>query len=181
MTINSGRGYNYQPLKNGEEKEKEIKKELSVLSVEIQAKGANLSVGQRQLLCLARALLRHAKILVLDEATAAVDAGTDNKIQNTIRTEFKDCTLLTIAHRINTIIDADKVLVMDFGKVAEFDTPRNLLSDEKGIFTSLVNDNGPEQAKNLKDIAFGRKQAGFQEEKVEDKKTEEKNKGPDEY
>ena len=101
-----------------------------------------MSVGQRQLVCLARALLKKSKILVLDEATAAVDPETDELIQNTIRKEFIDCTILTIAHRINTIIDYDRIIVLDKGKLAEFDTIPNLLQDKKGIFHSLVQEAG---------------------------------------
>jgi len=101
--------------------------------------GENLSVGQRQLLCLGRALLRKAKILVMDEATAAVDFETDALIQKTIRSEFTNMTVITIGHRINTIIDYDKVLTLDRGIVAEFDTPSNLLKNKNGLFYSLVN------------------------------------------
>lgn len=109
------------------------------LNVKLNEGGSNLSVGQRQLMCLARALLIPSKILVLDEATAAVDVETDKVLQETIRTEFKDRTILTIAHRLNTIMDSDKIIVLDKGEVKEFDTPENLLKDTNGIFYSLVN------------------------------------------
>ncbi|XP_054155704.1 multidrug resistance-associated protein 1-like [Oppia nitens] len=104
--------------------------------------GDNMSVGQRQLICLARALLRHTSILILDEATAAVDVETDSLIQQTIRQEFKSCTVLTIAHRINTILDYNRVLVLSDGRVAEFDSPDQLLDDRTTIFYSLAKDAG---------------------------------------
>jgi len=100
--------------------------------------GANLSVGQRQLVCLARAILRNSTVLVLDEATANVDAETDDFIQAAIRKRFAHCTVITIAHRLNTIMDSDRILVMDDGRVAEFGPPQVLLSDPNGHFTQLV-------------------------------------------
>uniref|UniRef100_A0A8C2CXA5 ABC-type glutathione-S-conjugate transporter n=1 Tax=Cyprinus carpio TaxID=7962 RepID=A0A8C2CXA5_CYPCA len=100
-----------------------------------------VSVGQRQLVCLARALLRKTRILVLDEATAAVDLETDDLIQSTIRTQFEDCTVFTIAHRLNTIMDYTRVLVLDKGQIAEFDTPTNLIA-QKGIFYGMAKDAG---------------------------------------
>ncbi|XP_019222150.1 canalicular multispecific organic anion transporter 1 [Oreochromis niloticus] len=103
--------------------------------------GENLSVGQRQLLCLARALLRKSRILILDEATAAVDLETDNLIQNTIRKEFSDCTVLTIAHRLHSIMDSSRVMVLDAGKIVEFDSPSNLLEKE-GHFYAMAKDAG---------------------------------------
>ena len=102
--------------------------------------GENLSVGQRQLICLARALLRHTKILVLDEATASVDLGTDSLIQSTIRKEFVGSTILTIAHRLHTILDYDRVLVLDQGRLIEFDSPKALLDNPESQFYSLAKD-----------------------------------------
>lgn len=112
------------------------------LNHEISEGGENLSVGQRQLVCLARALLRKTKVLILDEATAAVDLETDDLIQKTIRSEFKDCTVLTIAHRLNTIMDSDRVIVLDKGEVVEFDTPANLLTRPESIFYGMCKDAG---------------------------------------
>ncbi|NWI49193.1 MRP1 protein, partial [Calyptomena viridis] len=103
--------------------------------------GENLSVGQRQLVCLARALLRKSKILVLDEATAAVDLETDQLIQSTIKSQFEECTVLTIAHRLNTIMDYTRVLVLERGEVVECGSPEQLLR-EKGIFYSMAKDSG---------------------------------------
>uniref|UniRef100_A0A8B9TSV5 Canalicular multispecific organic anion transporter 1 n=1 Tax=Anas platyrhynchos TaxID=8839 RepID=A0A8B9TSV5_ANAPL len=103
--------------------------------------GENLSVGQRQLVCLARALLRKAKILILDEATAAVDLETDHLIQTTIRSAFADCTVLTIAHRLHTIMDSNRVMVMNAGKIVEYDSPEELLQ-KQGIFFAMAKDAG---------------------------------------
>ena len=109
---------------------------------EVSEGGENLSVGQRQLICLSRALLRKTKVLVLDEATAAVDLETDDLIQRTIRSEFKDCTVLTIAHRLNTIMDSDRVIVLDQGQIVEFDSPPNLLKLHQSVFHSMCKDAG---------------------------------------
>uniref|UniRef100_A0A8B9MV57 ABC-type glutathione-S-conjugate transporter n=1 Tax=Accipiter nisus TaxID=211598 RepID=A0A8B9MV57_9AVES len=103
--------------------------------------GENLSTGQKQLVCLARALLRKAKILILDEATAAVDLETDLQIQSTLRAQFKDSTVLTIAHRINTIMDCDRILVLENGRIAEFDALEHLI-DQKGLFYRLMEESG---------------------------------------
>ena len=110
------------------------------LQYTISEGGENLSVGQRQLVCLARALLRKTKILVLDEATAAVDLETDELIQATIRKEFSDCTILTIAHRLSTIMDYDMILVLQNGKQVEFDSPDKLKGDTSGIFYGMCKD-----------------------------------------
>ncbi|CAF0855506.1 unnamed protein product, partial [Brachionus calyciflorus] len=108
------------------------------LMFECSEGGENLSVGQRQLLCLARALLRNSKILLLDEATAAIDHNTDEIIQETIRSSFAQCTMLTIAHRLNTILDSDRIMVLDKGRIVEFDTPKNLLVNRNSIFYSMA-------------------------------------------
>lgn len=100
--------------------------------------GENFSQGQRQLLCIGRSLLRKPKILVMDEATASIDNETDAAIQEMIRENFKDATVLTIAHRLNTIMDSDRILVLDDGRIAELDTPSNLLSKENGHFRAMV-------------------------------------------
>uniref|UniRef100_A0A4W6CQJ0 ATP-binding cassette, sub-family C (CFTR/MRP), member 2 n=1 Tax=Lates calcarifer TaxID=8187 RepID=A0A4W6CQJ0_LATCA len=111
------------------------------LQHEVAEGGENLSVGQRQLLCLARALLRKSRILILDEATAAVDLETDNLIQNTIRKEFSHCTVLTIAHRLHSIMDSSRVMVLDAGKIVEIDSPSNLLK-KQGHFYAMAKDAG---------------------------------------
>ncbi|XP_060517682.1 probable multidrug resistance-associated protein lethal(2)03659 isoform X2 [Cylas formicarius] len=115
--------------------------------------GANFSVGQRQLMCLARAILRNNKILVMDEATANVDPKTDALIQNTIRRRFEDCTVFTIAHRLNTVMDSDKVLVMDAGEAVEFNHPHVLLQNPEGYFSGLVRETGKSTADHLAEIA----------------------------
>jgi len=100
--------------------------------------GDNFSTGQKQLLCLARAILRKSKILIMDEATASVDMETDALIQQTIRKEFVNNTVLTIAHRIHTILDYDRVMVLNEGLIAEFDSPANLLENASSLFSNLA-------------------------------------------
>ncbi|CAG9827192.1 unnamed protein product [Diabrotica balteata] len=115
--------------------------------------GINFSVGQRQLFCLARAIVRQNKILVLDEATANVDLHTDALIQKTIRKKFVDCTVITVAHRLHTIMDSDKVLVMDAGEILEYDSPHILLQNTNGVFYSLLMQTGINTAQNLIEVA----------------------------
>uniref|UniRef100_A0A665WHL2 Multidrug resistance-associated protein 4 n=1 Tax=Echeneis naucrates TaxID=173247 RepID=A0A665WHL2_ECHNA len=111
--------------------------------------GSNFSVGQRQLVCLARAILRRNRILVIDEATANVDPRTDELIQRTIRDKFRDCTVLTIAHRLNTIIDSDRILVLDAGRIDGYDEPYALLRDPGGLFYKMVQQTGKQEAAAL--------------------------------
>ncbi|KAL7131136.1 hypothetical protein ABFS83_13G178600 [Erythranthe nasuta] len=124
------------------------------LDAEVSEAGENFSVGQRQLLSLSRALLRRSKILVLDEATAAVDVRTDALIQKTIREEFRSCTMLIIAHRLNTIIDCDKVLLLDAGQVVEFDSPETLLHRENSAFSKMVQSTGAANAEYLRGLVL---------------------------
>lgn len=114
----------------------------SPLDIPVREAGSNLSVGQKQLLCLARALLNKSKILVLDEATASVDVETDRIIQETIRKEFADRTILTIAHRLDTVFDSDRIIVLDGGEVKEFDKPETLLEQKDSIFYKLCDNGG---------------------------------------
>ena len=108
------------------------------LEYEVESQGRNFSNGEKQLICLARAILSQNTILCIDEATASVDFETDRYIQETIQTEFKTTTVLTIAHRLNTIFDYDRVLVMQNAKVAEFDTITNLMNNKNSLFYALV-------------------------------------------
>jgi ABC-type multidrug transport system fused ATPase/permease subunit len=114
------------------------------ISSTISEGGLNLSQGQRQLLCLARAIISRPKVMVLDEATSAVDMPTDRLIQRSIREEFKDSTLIVIAHRLSTIADFDKVLVLSEGKIDEFGSPLALL-EKKGTFHDMIVESGEKE------------------------------------
>ncbi|KAF9098810.1 Multidrug resistance-associated protein 4 [Mortierella sp. AD031] len=120
------------------------------LETPIIENGRNFSLGQRQLFCIARAILFQSRILVLDEATSAVDLQTDLLIQETIKKNFADCTVLMIAHRLNTIMECDKILVMEDGRVVEFEHPTKLIENKDGYFYSLVNQSGPDSVARLK-------------------------------
>jgi len=126
----------------------------ALLATKLEEGGSNYSVGERQLLNLARALLSQPRVLVLDEATASIDGETDAFIQKMLRTRFPNTTLLTIAHRLNTIMDYDCVLVMDAGRAAEFDAPAKLLENTEGIFSQLVDATGAESSKALRQLAI---------------------------
>ncbi|OAD52995.1 hypothetical protein WN48_11081 [Eufriesea mexicana] len=122
------------------------------LETHINEGGSNLSVGQRQLVCLARAVVKRNTILILDEATANVDQATDELIQRLIRTKFESCTVLTIAHRLNTVMDSDRILVMDAGNAVEFDAP-HLLIQKNGYLMNMIKETGPSMAEVLKQVA----------------------------
>lgn len=163
--------YNLDPFSEHEDErlwqvltEVELKLVIQLLPGQLDSQitegGSNFSVGQRQLICLARAILRDNKILLLDEATANIDHRTDQLIQKTIRRRFAKCTVITVAHRLNTIIDSDKIIVLDSGVLVDYDTPYDLLRKQSGVFYSLVQETGKRMSKKLFQIAqdtyFGR-------------------------
>jgi len=148
--------YNLDPFH--QHKEQELKNALEIVGLKRMASqldqimaefGGNLSVGESQLICVARALLNPSKILLIDEATAHVDAETDSRIQKVLRSEFKGRTILIIAHRLHTIMHCDRVMVVDSGTIAEFDTPDKLLENKDGVFRAL-RDQGQLSADNKK-------------------------------
>jgi ATP-binding cassette, subfamily C (CFTR/MRP), member 1 len=129
-------GPTFKALKNG-------------LDTAVDFAGSNFSLGQQQLVCLARAMLCKSKLLLLDEATAALDSETDAAVQKVLRQHFADRTTMTIAHRLDTIIDSDRILVLDAGRVIEFASPSSLLSDESSSFSGLCKRTGPAQYRAL--------------------------------
>lgn len=152
--------YNLDPFNNYDDHQLwqaleavDLKNAVPTLDFKVSEGGSNFSLGQRQLVCLARAILRGNRILVLDEATANVDPKTDEFIQKTIRRRFADCTVLTVAHRLNTIMDSDRVMVMDSGKLVEFDHPYNLLIKPDSYFTKMVNETSDKMSTQLFEIA----------------------------
>lgn len=147
--------YNLDPFDEYEDEklwaaleEVNLKDNISEMAAGLQSRisegGGNFSVGQRQLVCLARAILRENRILVMDEATANVDPHTDSLIQTTIRTKFAHCTILTIAHRLHTVADCDRLLIMDAGHLVEFGSPFELLNDLSGnrVFYGMAKQTG---------------------------------------
>ncbi|XP_035697627.1 multidrug resistance-associated protein 4-like [Branchiostoma floridae] len=124
------------------------------LATEVGRSGSSFSVGQKQLLCLARTILGYNRILLIDEATANMDARSDKLVQKTIRERFEHCTVLTIAHRLNTVIDSDRILVMEDGRVAEFDEPHLLLTQyQDGVFSKLLSEVGESMERELREAA----------------------------
>ncbi|KAJ8713562.1 hypothetical protein PYW07_013932 [Mythimna separata] len=131
----------------------ELKSSITALSSQVASGGSNFSAGQRQLLCLARAALARNRLLVLDEATANVDPTTDAVIQKSIRHNFADCTVITVAHRLHTVADSDRVIVMEAGQIIECGHPHELLQDVNGPFSKMVNQLGPASEQSLRELA----------------------------
>ncbi|OXA62200.1 Multidrug resistance-associated protein 4 [Folsomia candida] len=133
--------------------EVELKDLITALDYNVNEGGKNFSVGQRQLVCLARAILRKNRILLMDEATASVDPRTDQLIQQTIRTKFIDCSIITIAHRLQSVMDCDKILVLDNGNIREYDHPHILLKRSDGYLQKLICETGHATQSHLRQIA----------------------------
>jgi len=123
------------------------------LDSQVSEGGENFSTGERQLLCMARAILKRSKVVIMDEATASVDYATDELISKTIKEEFAESTILTIAHRLRTVIDYDRIMVLDDGRIAEFDTPATLLADQSSRFYGLCQATGKSEFAVLKKMA----------------------------
>ena len=123
------------------------------LMAKVEEDGVNFSTGERQLLCLARAILRNNKIILIDEATANVDMHTDALVQQAIRSHFSDCSVLTIAHRIETIIDSDRVVILDKGNIVETDIPHLLLQNEDSYLSKLVSQLETSTQSSLRELA----------------------------
>ena len=123
------------------------------LMASVEEDGSNFSTGERQLLCLARAILRKSKIILIDESTANVDMHTDALVQQAIRTHFSDCSVLTIAHRIETIIDSDRIVILDKGRIVAADIPHLMLRDENSYLSSFLSQLAPETQSHLRDAA----------------------------
>ncbi|XP_048006653.1 ATP-binding cassette subfamily C member 4-like [Leguminivora glycinivorella] len=131
----------------------ELKQSVTSLSSEVASGGSNFSAGQRQLLCLARAALARNRLLVLDEATANVDPNTDALIQKSIRKYFADCTVITVAHRLHTVADSDRVIVMEAGQIVEIGHPHELLQNPNGHFAGMVSQLSPGAEQSLRELA----------------------------
>jgi len=125
-----------------------LEKDDKGLLQQVTENGNNLSSGERQLICICRAVVRKSKVIVMDEATANIDVVTEQKIQALIAKEFSSATVLTIAHRLNTIISSDRVLVLSFGQVKEFDTPERLKADPMSEFSKLLEELKQEEKKD---------------------------------
>ena len=135
--------------KKDEDKDKKDDDDGKGLKFKVQEEGKNLSVGERQLVCIIRAILRCNKLVILDEATANIDVVTEQAVQRLITEEFKGATVLTIAHRLNTIISSDRVLMLSKGSVLEYDTPKKLLADPNSAFAKLAEDKKRKEAEGV--------------------------------
>ena len=126
-----------------------LHKDRRGLDQTVQENGSNLSSGEKQLLCICRAILRRSKVIVLDEATANIDVVTEQKIQRLIAEEFDGCTMITIAHRLNTIMQSDKIMVLSYGQIIEFDEPATLAANPDSEFSSLLKELEQEETEQM--------------------------------